>query len=92
MFALSENVCIIKTIERQQRNGRNEMISATIQDPAFKAGFMSELASKCRAVPSTFGFTLDESKRFYKGYDAATDLDTGEHAAAAQKYFRYGVV
>lgn len=63
-----------------------------LNDAAFKTGFMSALAGEFRAVPSMFGFTVEESNRFYKGYDAATDLNTDEHVAAAQKYFRYGVV
>lgn len=67
-------------------------MNVTIQDPAFKTGFMSALGGAARAVPSMFGFTIEESNRFYKGWDAATDLSTDEHVAAAQKYFRYGVI
>lgn len=64
----------------------------SIQDPAFKTGFMSALAGEARAVPSLFGFSVEEANRFYKGWDAATNLNTDEHVAAAQKYFRYGVI
>jgi len=64
----------------------------SIKDPAFKVGFMSALAGEFRAAPSKLGLTLEESKRFYSGYDAATDLNTDECVAAAQKYFRKGLI
>lgn len=67
-------------------------MNANIQDPAFKTGFMSSLAGEFRAAPAIFGFTVEESNRFYKGYDAATDLNSDEHIEAAKKYFRYGVI
>lgn len=67
-------------------------MNASIQDPAFKTGFMSALAGDFRAAPAMFGFTVEEKNRFYKGWDAGTDLNTDEHVAAAKKYFRYGVI